>query len=246
MPVADFPGASAGATTASACSRPWRSTAGRTISGASSTPRTRCGIGVILDVVYNHLGPDGNYLTQYSADYFTDRYENEWGEAINFDGRALRAGARIRGLRTPPTGPRSFTWTGCGWMRPSRSSMRRRSISWPCSRDRLREAARGRQSIVVAENEPQHTVLVRPRDRGGYGLDALWNDDFHHAARVALTGSSEAYYSDYQGTAAGADFGGQVRVPLPGPALLLAVEAARHAGLRACAPAQFVTSSRES
>ena len=95
MPVADFPGRSAGATTASACSRRSRSTARPTTSAASSTRRTALGLGVILDVVYNHVGPDGNYLKQFSDDYFTDRYKNEWGEAINFDGENCRAGARV-------------------------------------------------------------------------------------------------------------------------------------------------------
>jgi maltooligosyltrehalose trehalohydrolase len=64
---------------------------------------------------------------------------------------------------------------------------------------RVREAARGRSTIVVAENEPQETQLVRPREAGGFGLDALWNDDFHHSAIVALTGRGEAYYSDTHG-----------------------------------------------
>ncbi|MBV9110996.1 MAG: DUF3459 domain-containing protein, partial [Gemmatimonadetes bacterium] len=63
-----------------------------------------------------------------------------------------------------------------------------------------REAAGERGIWIVAENEPQETVLVRPRERGGWGLDALWNDDFHHTARVALTGQRDAYYTDYRGT----------------------------------------------
>ena len=65
---------------------------------------------------------------------------------------------------------------------------------------RVRHAAHGRATLLVAENEPQHTQLVRPPERGGYGLDMLWNDDFHHSARVALTGRRAAYYSDYRGT----------------------------------------------
>jgi maltooligosyltrehalose trehalohydrolase len=64
----------------------------------------------------------------------------------------------------------------------------------------VHEAARGRATYLVAENEPQHMKLVRPPSEGGYGLDALWNDDFHHSAHVALTGHNEAYYSDYAGT----------------------------------------------
>src|SRR4029079_12897710 len=60
-------------------------------------------------------------------------------------------------------------------------------------------AAGERQVFLVAENEPQDSTLVRPPEEGGYGLDAMWNDDFHHAAYVALSGRSEAYYSDYRG-----------------------------------------------
>src|SRR5262249_42621903 len=66
---------------------------------------------------------------------------------------------------------------------------------------RARAAARGRATYVVAENEPQHAQLVRPPERGGYGMDALWNDDFHRSAHVALTGRSEAYFADYRGEA---------------------------------------------
>ena len=65
---------------------------------------------------------------------------------------------------------------------------------------RVRESGGARQTYLVAENEPQHTRLVRPREKGGYGLDALWNDDLHHTAMVALTGRTEAYYTDYGGT----------------------------------------------
>ncbi len=64
----------------------------------------------------------------------------------------------------------------------------------------VRHASSSRSTVVVAENEPQQSMLARPIDQGGYGMDALWNDDFHHAARVALTGRNEAYYSDYRGT----------------------------------------------
>src|SRR5437660_8500117 len=64
----------------------------------------------------------------------------------------------------------------------------------------VRSAGRGRVTFVVAENEPQHTKLVRPAERGGYGLDGLWNDDFHHSAHVALTGNHQAYYTDYLGS----------------------------------------------
>jgi maltooligosyltrehalose trehalohydrolase len=156
------------------------------------------GLGVILDVVYNHLGPDGNYLKQFAGDYFTDRYQNEWGEAINFDGPncgpvreffCANAGYwvdefHLDGLRLDAT-PQIFDQSG-------------EHILAQITR-RVREAARGRATLIVAENEPQHTKLVRPLDQGGYGIDGLWNDDFHHSAMVALTGHNEAFYSDFLG-----------------------------------------------
>ena len=157
------------------------------------------GIGVLLDVVYNHLGPEGNYLTEFSPDYFTDAYPNEWGAAVNFDGRnsaAVRefftANAEywirefhLDGLRIDAT-QQIFDSSGEHIL----TQMARRS----------RAAAGGRTIVLIAENEPQMTKIARPVDRGGYGLDGLWNDDFHHSAMVALTGRNEAYYTDYLGS----------------------------------------------
>ena len=156
------------------------------------------GIAVILDVVYNHFGPDGNYLKLFSAAYFTDRYDNEWGEAINFDG--------------PDSGPtREFFVANAGyWINEYHLDGLRLDATqaiFDRSEDHIiaavarqvRSAGRGRITFVVAENEPQHAKLARPAEHGGYGLDALWNDDFHHSAMVALTGHHEAYYSDYRG-----------------------------------------------
>jgi maltooligosyltrehalose trehalohydrolase len=156
------------------------------------------GIGVILDVVYNHLGPAGNYLRQFSPSYFSDRYENEWGDAINFDGRN--------------SGPvREFFLANAGyWVEEFHIDGLRldatqqifdRSPRYICAEiaAEVRAKARGRSTIVVAENEPQHVKLVRPEAKGGYGLDAVWNDDFHHSAMVALTGRAEAYYSNTNG-----------------------------------------------
>jgi len=158
------------------------------------------GVAVILDVVYNHLGPVGNYLRSFSPAYFTDRYDNEWGDAINFDG--------------PDAGPvREFFVTNAGyWIDEFHLDGLRLDATqqiFDRSTDhilaavgkRVREAARGRSTILVAENEPQDTRLVRPLGEHGFGLDALWNDDFHHSAMVALTGRSEAYYSDTRGEA---------------------------------------------
>jgi maltooligosyltrehalose trehalohydrolase len=156
------------------------------------------GIGVILDVVYNHLGPSGNYLRSFSTSYFTDRYENEWGEAINFDGEDsgpvrefFQANAaywidefHFDGLRLDAT-------------RQMFDSSPRHIVADIA--DAVRRQARGRQAIVIAENEAQDARLVQPVASGGHGLDAVWNDDFHHSAMVALHGRGEAYYSDTRG-----------------------------------------------
>src|SRR6185437_15230863 len=156
------------------------------------------GVGVILDVVYNHVGPDGNYLKEFSPDYFTSRYQNEWGEALNFDG--------------PNSGPvREFFISNAGyWIEEFHLDGLRLDATqqiFDSSREhilaalarRVREAANGRSTYLVAENEAQQSHLVRDPQEGGYGLDALWNDDLHHSITVALTGHNEAYYSDHLG-----------------------------------------------
>lgn len=156
-------------------------------------------IGVILDVVYNHQGPDGCYLSRFSPDYFTDRYETEWGSAFNFDGKN--------------SGPvREFILSNAGyWIEEFHLDGLRLDATQSlfdgspehilaAITRRVRNSARGRSTILIAENEPQNAKIARPFEEGGFGMDALWNDDFHHAARVAMTGINEAYYMDYLGT----------------------------------------------
>ena len=156
------------------------------------------GIGVILDVVYNHVGPDGNYLKQFSDDYFTDRYTTEWGQALNFDGE--NAGP-VREFFLANAGYWITEFHLDGLRLDATQNIYDQSSEHilAAMTRRVREAARGRSTIIVAENEPQHVKLVRPREQGGYGIDALWNDDFHHSAMVALTGHNEAYYTDHLG-----------------------------------------------
>ena len=157
------------------------------------------GLGVILDVVYNHLGPDGNYMKEFSPYYFSDRYDTEWGDAINFDGPESAA---VREF---------FASNASYWIEEFHLDGLRLDATqqiFDASSEHIlatinreaRRAAGQRSIILIAENEPQLARLVRPQETGGYGLDALWNDDFHHAACVALTGHNEAYYSDYYGS----------------------------------------------
>jgi len=159
------------------------------------------GLAVILDVVYNHLGPDGNYLDTFAPDYFTDRYPNEWGKSLNFDGersapvreffsenaRYWIDEFRLDGLRLDAT--QSII-----------DNSERHVISMITEAARSAARKRSGSIYISAENEPQEVVLVQPCEAGGHGCDALWNDDFHHTARVALTGRREAYYHDYLGS----------------------------------------------
>ena len=154
------------------------------------------GLAVILDVVYNHLGPDGCVFASYSRDYFAR--SNEWGEGLNFDG--------------PESGPvrEFFSSNAAYWIDEYRLDGLRIDATQAMHDEssehiialiarRARAAATDRRIVLIAENEPQHVRLVRPVEEGGYGLDGLWNDDFHHSAVVAVSGRREAYFSDHHG-----------------------------------------------
>jgi len=159
----------------------------------------RLELAVILDVVYNHFGPDGNYLPRFSPRYFSGK-PTEWGEAINFDGEDS---APVR---------KYFITNAAYWIDEFHLDGLRLDATqqiWDETTPHIlaevgaaaRAAGVRRQVgvMLVAENETQRSWLVRSPDADGYGLDALWNDDFHHAARVAATGRAEAYYSGYRG-----------------------------------------------
>jgi len=158
-----------------------------------------CRVAVILDVVYNHLGPDGNYLRRFADEYFSERYQTEWGDALNFDG-AASAHVREFFLSNAAYWVEEFHFDGLRLDATQQIFDASDEHIIAAVTRRVREAAGGRRTIVVGENEPQHARLVRPSERGGYGLDGLWNDDFHHTAMVALTGRGEAYYTDYKGS----------------------------------------------
>jgi maltooligosyltrehalose trehalohydrolase len=149
-------------------------------------------LGVILDVVYNHLGPDGCYLTKFTPDYFTKKYVNDWGESLNFDGR------NAEGVRE------FFAENAAYWIEEFHLDGLRLDATQSIKDEsednvlslivRRARAATEKPIFIVGENEPQEAKLVDE-----FGLDALWNDDWHHAAMVAATGKREAYYTDYRG-----------------------------------------------
>lgn len=155
------------------------------------------GLAVILDVVYNHLGPEGNYLADFGP-YFTDRYQTAWGRAINFDGPESD---EVR---------RYFITNALYWIRDFHiDALRLDAVHAimdfsPCpflaqlAFAVLEESARlGRKVHLFAESNLNDARLVRPADIGGMGLDALWNDDFHHALHAVLTKEHDGYYQDY-------------------------------------------------
>ncbi len=157
------------------------------------------GLGVILDLVYNHFGPSGNYLSAFSDHYMAKKHDTDWGDAINFD--------------DPDSAPvrEFFITNACYWIEEFHFDGFRFDATQNIidnSEEYIvgaigraaREAAGKRSIILVAENEPQTTKLVRPRSEGGDDLDGLWNDDWHHSALVTLNDRNEAYYTDYNGS----------------------------------------------
>lgn len=155
-------------------------------------------IAVILDVVYNHFGPVGNFLRDFAPTFFGK--PGEWGDTINYDG--------------PGSGPvrRFMIENAAYWIAEFRfdglrfdathgihDSSEEHIVSEMCAA--ARAAAAGRRVVLVGETEPQDTRLLRASGAYRDGLDAMWNEDWHHSAFVALTGRRQAYFTDYQGTA---------------------------------------------
>jgi len=157
------------------------------------------GLAVLLDVVYNHLGPDGNYLSQY-APYFTDRVRTGWGEAVNYDGahsdgvrRFVIDNARMwlevygfDGLRLDAVHA-IYGFEAVHVLEELATTIQ----AWA--------GASNRSVVLIAESDLNDPRLVHASGRGGYGLDAHWEDDFHHALHRVMTGESSGYYSDFNG-----------------------------------------------
>jgi maltooligosyltrehalose trehalohydrolase len=154
-------------------------------------------LAVILDVVYNHCGPEGNYLAKFGP-YFTDRYRTPWGEAMNFDGAESDAVRRF------------VVDNACAWVRDYHVDGLRldavqtiydfgpRHILAEIQAAVQEEAARqDRRVHVIAETNQNDVRLVSPPERGGYGLDGVWSDDFHHSLHALLTGQRDGYYQDF-------------------------------------------------
>jgi maltooligosyltrehalose trehalohydrolase len=159
-------------------------------------------LGVILDVIYNHLGPDGNYLRDFSPDYFTDRYHTPWGAAVNYAGpnsawvrRLVIDNARfwlreyhVDGLRLDATHA----------IYDSSSP----HILAEVTQAARAEAGPGKSIVLLAETGENDVRYLQPVADGGLGFDAVYADDFHHSLRRYLAGDHEGYYADFDGTLA--------------------------------------------
>ncbi len=157
----------------------------------------RNGVAVVLDVVYNHLGPEGNYFREFGP-YFTDRYRTPWGSAINFDG------PYSDGVR------RFFIENALYWISEFHiDALRLDAVhgifdqsAYPFLEELGDEvhalgAELGRNVYLIAESNLNDPRLIQAKARGGIGLDGQWNDDFHHALRTVLTGDTSGYYQDF-------------------------------------------------
>lgn len=155
------------------------------------------GIAVVLDVVYNHLGPEGNYLNDFGP-YFTDKYKTPWGSALNFDD------AQADGVRN------FFIQNALLWFSDYHIDALRldavHAIMDLSARHFLQELAdevkqleqeTGRNYLLIAESDLNDVRLINAKEKGGYGLHAQWNDDFHHALHALVTGERAGYYADF-------------------------------------------------
>lgn len=159
------------------------------------------GLSVILDVVYNHFGPAGCYFERFAPNFFTTRYANEWGKAIDFDGPDA-SGVREFFVDNARYWIEEYRFDGLRLDATQQifDVSERHVLGDITNAVRKSAAAAGRRVFVAAENESQDARVFLDAGRGGFGCDAGWNDDFQHTARVALTGRREAYYLDYTGS----------------------------------------------
>ncbi|WP_329544940.1 malto-oligosyltrehalose trehalohydrolase [Streptomyces sp. NBC_01356] len=155
------------------------------------------GLGVVLDVVHNHLGPSGNYLPAFGP-YFTDTHQTPWGSAVNLDApgsdevRAYLVGSALAWLRDYRLD--GLRLDAVHALRDSRALHFLEELSTAV--DGL-AADLGRPLFLVAESDLNDPRLITSREEGGLGLHAQWNDDFHHVLHTALTGEAQGYYADF-------------------------------------------------
>ncbi|MGA1870824.1 MAG: malto-oligosyltrehalose trehalohydrolase [bacterium] len=155
------------------------------------------GIAVILDVVYNHMGPEGNHFPEFGP-YFTDKYRTPWGSAINFDD-AFCGGVREYFIQN------ALYWVSHFHIDALRLDAihgiydmgAKHILKELAERVEDYSSAEGRKAYLIAESDLNDIRVIRHKERGGYGLDVQWCDDFHHAVHALLTGEKSGYYMDF-------------------------------------------------
>jgi maltooligosyltrehalose trehalohydrolase len=199
MPVADFPGR-----------RNWGYDGVDLFAPARCYGRTddlrrlvdsahRAGLAVLLDVVYNHLGPDGNYLAAFSPYYFSKRHRTTWGTGLNLDGEHSE---RVRDF---------FIQNALHWIHEYHFDGLRLDATHALEDNsanhflaelsaRVHDSVGARKVLVISEDHRNLATMVKPQAERGWGLDAVWTDDFHHQIRRFLAGDHEGYYRDFTGT----------------------------------------------
>ena len=155
------------------------------------------GLAVILDVVYNHLGPAGNYLPVYGP-YFTDKYGTPWGDAVNFDGAGSDE-VRAFVLDNVEMWLRDYHVDGLRLdaVHAIHDESAKHLLEEMSEHVDSLEAELGRELFLIAESDLNDPRFINPRDIGGYGMDAQWSDELHHALHVVLTGERNGYYADF-------------------------------------------------
>ena len=156
------------------------------------------GISVVLDVVYNHLGPEGNCLNNYGPYFLKDKYHTPWGQAINYDDCQSDEVRRF------------FIENALYWFEHFHIDALRldaiQAINDASAYPFLQELAKvvlsyneksGKPHLLIAESDRNDPKIIKPSSNGGFGLDAQWNDDFHHALHAVITGDASSYYCDY-------------------------------------------------
>ena len=192
MPVADFPGERNWGYDGVALYAPSRAYGTpddfRALVDAAHAQR----LAVILDVVYNHLGPDGNYLGCYHKGYFNAAHETPWGAGLNYEQAAVRD---------------FFSENARYWMREFHIDGFRLDATHAMLDDseqhilaEIAERVHAAGGFVIAEDDRNDPTLLRASDAGGFGFDGCWSDDFHHTVRVMLTKQREGYYANFEGT----------------------------------------------
>ncbi len=157
----------------------------------------RKGLAVILDIVYNHFGPEGNYLGKFGP-YFTGKYETPWGEAVNFDDSGCAAARRMV-LDSVRHWIKRYHFDGLRLdaVHAIKDESRPHILEEIAATARALEKELGRSIVIIAETDDNDVRLIRPAGEGGFGISAQWMDDFHHTVHTVLTGENKGYYQDY-------------------------------------------------